>query len=299
MVFSSAPNNPPLRNGHGRTAHATGSSTLPTRLVIRAFTLVELLVVIAIIAVLIGVLLPVLSSARQAAMKAVCASNLRQLATAAYLYANDNAGYLPPAHLFILTQNLSRWHGTRPTTADAFDFATSPMRRQLQTPNIKACPAGEFPELPPGQTRGKSFEKNCGGYGYNAAYLGSSSHIPELASLELDPVEYDKRVNNVPAKLAQVKRPAQKVVFGDAAVANPLLIEYSFLEPPIDPDGNPVSTPSIHFRHKKSANIAWLDGHVTAERMTFTTKTNVYRADNTRFNLGFIGPRDNSWFDRK
>lgn len=56
----------------------------------RAFTLIEVLVVIAVIAVLVAMLLPGLSAAREAARRAACASNVRQLAAAGLLYANDN-----------------------------------------------------------------------------------------------------------------------------------------------------------------------------------------------------------------
>jgi prepilin-type N-terminal cleavage/methylation domain-containing protein len=54
-----------------------------------AFTLIELLVVIAIIAILAAILFPVFAQAKAAAKKAVTLSNLKQLGTAAYLYAND------------------------------------------------------------------------------------------------------------------------------------------------------------------------------------------------------------------
>lgn len=61
----------------------------------KAFTLVELLVVMGIMAILVSLLLPALSKAMQAARATQCLSNLRQIAAAEIMYANDNNGALP------------------------------------------------------------------------------------------------------------------------------------------------------------------------------------------------------------
>lgn len=79
-----------------------------------AFTLVELLVVIAIIGVLVSLLLPAVNAAREAARRAQCINNVRQLGLAAINHESSN-GEFPPG------RKLPDWSvGTQASSATSF-----------------------------------------------------------------------------------------------------------------------------------------------------------------------------------
>ena len=239
------------------------------------FSLIELLVAVAVIGLLAAILAGVLPVAKAEAEAATCRSNLRQLATANLTYAADHGRYVAAAE-DIESQNTIRWHGVR--VGSAFDGSKGPLAEFLgggaSSAWVRRCPAFH-PD-------GSGFEASCGGYGYNELGVGSEACLA---------VENPAR-NGMRA--GTLSHPASTVMFADTAYlqgngAKAKLIEYSFAEAPHFADGS-TPWPTIHFRHLGKANVAWCDGHVTAEAMT---RTGARGADQ---HLGWFGPDDNSFF---
>lgn len=250
------------------------------------FTLLELLVVIAIIGVLASLLLPALSEAKEMGRRAVCISNIRQLALAFMMYKNDNDGWYPPACSDMLGDNKHRWHGERTSGSanDPSNFEMSeetPIYPYLKSVKIRACPS--FKKFV------KSWEGGgCGGYGYSDQYVGAS----QGGNFEL------------PAKDSQVKNQSETIMLTDAALTYTTvenIQEYAFVTAPkwdYTLSGGPLvdsDYPSIHFRHNGKANVAWCDGHVTSEPMGFTRTD-----DQKAANIGYVGKwDDNRLYDRE
>lgn len=269
----------------------------------RAFTLIELLVVIGLVALLLGILIPALGASREASRQSVCASNIRQLQIANDLYASDFGDAYAPGMPDRLA-NLTRWYGRREHQAAAFTSEGGPLSEYLGRngagETVRVCPtfAPALATLA-GAPAGGAFERGCGGYGYNTAFVGAlrAKSISGEWMLVSD-------LSGMPR--TRFADPVRTAAFSDAALrdaSSPAgVYEYAFLEPrfwPEFPAQRP--DPSIHFRHGARggstagrAGVVWLDGHVTSEVMTFSRGSGFYPGEPRDERIGWFGTTDDN-----
>ena len=210
------------------------------------FTLIELLVVIAIIAILAAILLPALNQARERGRMANCQSNIRQLATANLLYADEQSGW------FIFSaDNLQKiyWCGRfKGSFGDVVnEGGLNPYLGHSE--GVRACPSARFVN-PDAVGEYSAGNYGTGGYGYS------------------QPIGFargDWKVN-MGAKSSELTAPSRTIMFGDTALVNGSHLTENFsLEAPYgSPEYTPggwTPTPTMHFRHNGNTAIAWADGH--------------------------------------
>jgi len=120
------------------------------------FTLIELLVVIAIIAILAAILFPVFARARENARKAQCVSNMKQLALALLMYAEDYDGRAPrhgwgwweqAAYCETVPNNNNKWDWY-PCGSQSMVTWRSLIYPYIKNAGIYNCPTFERPDEP-------------------------------------------------------------------------------------------------------------------------------------------------------
>jgi len=217
----------------------------------RGFTLIELLVVIAIIAILAAILFPVFARAREKARQASCQSNLKQIATAFLMYAQDHDEMFPDCLM-------GRDHGNWPLM-NAWSRCIMPYVKNQQ---VFRCPSAYW-----GSDAMGTSGQIMGGYGaiqQVLGYAGSLGYSGHEADWGGDP-NLDAPWYGQP--MAAMSAPAENILVIDATY---WYVCRHYWE---RTDNSKVPTAAIaaqynhcyycvDSRHNGQANAAFADGHV-------------------------------------
>jgi prepilin-type processing-associated H-X9-DG protein len=188
---------------------------------------VELLAVIAVVAILAALLLPIFGRIQESGQQARCIVNLRSLGNAAQLFMSDNNGALPKSAGMIDGDRFG-WSGDwwmsniSPYLDEGMRWPPPKPNQITRTPF--ACPSGK----PPDQWGGH--------YGMNSMAIPFS------------------RPSDPPKRAAGMAKPASTLLFADALT---VYINEEFIT-----KGANATHGSLAFRHRDSANVLYMDGHV-------------------------------------
>ncbi|MDR1281905.1 MAG: type II secretion system GspH family protein [Opitutaceae bacterium] len=217
-----------------------------------AFTLVELLTVVAIIGILAAITIPAVGKVRESAYAATCRSNLRQLAIAVRLYAQDHGGNLPGKRYY--KKDTEKEPGV-------LDYIGGSV-----TAKILTCPAlFRMCELAPGTVASE------GAHTYSVNPVCCTYHNPDTGAIEPPP-----GLQVWLGKIDRITLPSLTACIMDGAY-NETGKWFDTNVPPSAGDRNfKLGFDRLKWPHRDRENVAFMDAHVETlprEKMSDRTAT--------------------------
>ncbi len=232
------------------------SSVLTSRVKMKIFTLIELLIVIAIISILAAMLLPALNKAKGAALRTFCLNNVRQLNLVVNQYASDFQDYCFPQRDDVSVGNSSAGSGKTWYEKDG------PAWQYIGTPKLVIC---------------KSFASDdsmvaTGNFRYGCYAVNRNCFM----GYAFDWTKYPGGL-----KLSRIEKPSYKLLIAEHRYA-PDGFQYDHLKT------DPVTT-SFRFLHMNKMNTLTADGRVLTVK-----KTELLDTHNDRMFLALVRPWETS-----
>ena len=255
--------------GEGKNLFSREKKFFPSP--IKPFTLIELLVVIAIIAILAAILLPALQSARARGATSSCANNIKQLNTALSHYMPDYDDYVV---LGARNVNYHKWSAT----FIAYGYIPN---------GVLLCPSvhkwqyeNDIRTVKPSKT-GTSTSMRYVHYGINAGI--ASDYIKTSVT--------SKIIRVVPSmKAGKAIRPGRTVAFADTVLKDSINSKPAYTAGFAYFYGLGSGSGNIHDRHNNSANVSFVDGHVSTEKNANSTMRAFKSGSTKKADLIYLNP---------
>ena len=209
----------------------------------RAFTLIELLVVIAVISILAALLFPSFMQAREKGRQIACSSNLRQIAIAWQMYANDHDEVTMPDS-YDANSGKYTWFGFVDLGLYTADFSRGFLAPYTTTNKIYTCKTFTPPPF-------LDIDDLKCSYAFNSSLYNSDSD----AGIDL----------------SQIDETNSTILSSDSARLNSRALFKSSNGHLFSPASSPrtVYPPTMLACHHDHANVAWTDGHISAESLNY------------------------------